>query len=114
MNRRPAYARQLAAVLAAGREPLHGIAVYLDARPPDVPLFAALACFADTDPAALDWSQCRGRDVVVPCADQADPDRLDRLLDALQASRPRRLQAWSTYGDNIRFVVLAGGRAAAC
>lgn len=114
MKRRPAYARELAATLAAGLEPLHGIAVYLDRTPPQRPLLARLACFADTDPAALDWSLCRGRDVVVPFADQADPDRLGRLLDALKAARPRRLQAWSASGDDIRFIVTADGRAATC
>lgn len=108
----PAYSRELAALYRQGLEPLHGIAVYLDRTPPQRPLLARLACFADTDPAALDWSLCRGRDAVVPCADQCDPDRLDRLLDALTAAKPRRLQTWSTDGADVRFLIL--GRAATC
>ncbi|WP_123785230.1 hypothetical protein [Pseudazoarcus pumilus] len=111
MTRRPAYARQLAATIAAGYEPLHGIAVWLDRRPPDGGIFAHLACFSDTDPAALDWGLCYRRDVIVPCADQCNQARLDRLLAALAAADPRRLQTWSANGDNVRFLIV--GRVAA-
>jgi hypothetical protein len=113
MTRRPAYARKLAATLAAGQEPFHGIAVFLDQRPPEKPLCAPLACFSDTEPDQLDWSLCRGRDVIVPHADRCNPDRLERLLDAIKDTGPRRLQAWHSTGEWVRYVVTDDGRAAA-
>ena len=114
MKRRPAYARHLEAVLASGHEPVHGIAIWLDSAPPSRPLFAALACFCDTDPTAIDWSLCTDRDVVIPQADQCDPNRLELLLIAIQCVRPRRLQAWSADGSIVRYIVTTTGSNKGC
>lgn len=102
----PSYARALRAALAAGLEPQHGIAVYLDQRPPKSPLCAPLACFQDTEPEDVDWSLCAGRDVHVANAGICDPGRLARLVEAIKAVKPRRLQVHRA-GRTIEFVVVA-------
>lgn len=66
-----------------------------------------LACFADTDPAIVDWSLCRGRDVHIAGTD-LDPVRLKRLIEALEAAKPRRLQV-HRIGELTEFVILGGG-----
>lgn len=104
----PAYGRQLCAHLNAGRVPQHGIAVFLDQRPPQSPLCAPLACFSDTDPDRLDWSLCSGRDVHVANAGVCDPGRLARLIEALKAVRPSRLQVHRADAPT-EFVIIGGG-----
>lgn len=112
--RQPAYAKALQDAIRRGQEPVHGIAVWLDQAPPERPLFAPLACFSDTDPAAVDWSLCRGRDCVVPMADRCAAERLRALVLALQAAQPRRLQLWHSRGAAVRFVVTAEAEASEC
>lgn len=90
--RQPAYSKGLRELLHAGREPQHGIAVYLDQRPPSNPLCAPLACFSGDDPSAIDWSLCTGRDVHIPNAGICSRDRLVQLVRAIRAAQPRRLQ----------------------
>ncbi len=106
-TRLPAYGKALRTALTAGMEPFHGIAVYLDQRPPKSPLCAPLACFQDTDPDQLDWSLCSGRDVHVANASVCEPGRLARLIDALSATRPRRLQIHRADAPT-EFVILGG------
>lgn len=105
-SRQPAYSRALRDALQAGRVPKHGIAVFLDDRPPARSAFVCIACFDDSDPLALDWSICRNLDVIVPNSDRADHERLQRLIQALEKARPRRLQLWKSDGSIPEFRVL--------
>lgn len=102
----PAYSRALRQLIQAGREPFHGVAVWLDQSPPKNPLLAALACFPDTDPEELDWSLCRGRDVIVANSDRCDRARLRRLVHAIARTGPRRLQVWQSDGSNPQFLII--------
>lgn len=104
--RAPAYSKALREALKDGLEPLHGIAVYLDQRPPEKPLCAPLACFHDTEPDQLDWSLCASRDVHVANAGICDPARLMRLVGAIKAVKPRRLQVHRA-GHLTEFVILS-------
>lgn len=90
-RRLPAYGAQLAERLREGFEPAHGVAVWIDARPSLRGVCAPLAVFADTDPAALDWSVCHRRDVFIAKADEAAPERLQATVAAITAAGPRRL-----------------------
>lgn len=105
-RRQPAYARVLRDALQAGRVPRHGVAVFLDDRLPARSAFVCIACFSDSDPLALDWSVCRNLDVIIPNSDRADHDRLQRLIQALEKVRPRRLQLWKSDGSVPEFLVL--------
>lgn len=110
--RQPAYSRQLREANKAGLEPAHGLAIWLDRQAPEQSVFAALACFRDDDPAGIDWSLCKGRDVVIPLADECNPDRLDALIEAATKAGPRRLQLWFSDGRIPVFLIL--GEGAAC
>lgn len=90
-RRLPAYGAQLAHRLREGFEPAHGIAVWIDTPPSLHGICAPLAVFADTDPAALDWTQCHRRDVFIAKADAVAPERLQATVAAITAARPRRL-----------------------
>ncbi|MBD5805334.1 hypothetical protein AZOA_47870 [Azoarcus sp. Aa7] len=90
-RRLPAYGAQLASRLREGFEPAHGIAVWIDTPPSLRGICAPLAVFADTDPAALDWSQCHRRDVFIARADSVTPERLQATVAAITAAKPRRL-----------------------
>lgn len=90
-RRLPAYGAQLANQLREGFEPAHGIAVWIDAPPSLRGICAPLAVFADTDPTALDWSQCHRRDVFIAKADAVPADRLQVTVAAITAAQPRRL-----------------------
>lgn len=107
-RRLPAYGRALLDALKSGREPLHGIAAWIDVRPPERGLCAPLAVFADTDPAALDWSLCAGRSVIVPHADRVEPERLTATVCAIRAARPLRLLLLTDRAPGFAFVVSAG------
>ena len=106
--RRPAYARALHDALRRGQEPAHGIAVWIDTRPPERGTCAPLAVFADTDPAALDWSLCRGRSVIVPHADEVAHERLIAVCRAIKAVRPARLLLLKDDAPGFEFVVSGG------
>ncbi len=106
--RMPAYAKALLAVLQQGMEPQHGIGLYVDRKPPDRPLLAPLAIFRDDDPEGIDWEIVRGRDVIIPRADQVERGRLKRIVAAVAKCKPRRLQAWSADGRKVWFVILGG------
>ena len=108
IKRMPAYSRHLCAALKAGKEPLHGIGIYIDRTPPECSIYAPLAVFSDTDPADVDWSICSGRDVIVPRADEADRDRLLATVAAIRAARPRRLLLLKAEPPGFEFVVTAG------
>ena len=107
-KRMPAYSRALREALMTGKEPQHGIGIYLDEMPPERSIFAPLAVFSDTDPADLDWSICAGRDVTIPRADEADRDRLLATVAAIRAARPRRLLLLKAEPPGFEFVVTAG------
>lgn len=108
--KQPAYSKALRTALKAGQEPFHGIAVYLDQCPPKSPLCAPLACFYDTEPDELDWTLCTGRDVHVANAGICSPGRLARLIDALKAVQPKRLQIHRADAPT-EFVILGEGEA---
>lgn len=103
----PAYGRDLRQLLAAGQAPRHGVAVFVD-RPVERGIFTPLAVFADADPATLDWSLCRGLDVVVPHADQVPHSRLIATIKAVVAADPRRLLLLKKDEPGFEFVVSAG------
>lgn len=90
-RRLPAYGARLADRLRDGFEPPHGVAVWIDTAPSLRGICAPLAVFADTDPAALDWSLCHRRDVFVAHADAVAPDRLQAVVAAITDAQPRRL-----------------------
>lgn len=90
-GRLPAYGRELAQRLREGFEPAHGIAVWIDSPPSLRGICAPLAVFGDTDPAALDWSQCHRRDVFIAKADRVAAERLQATVGAITAAGPRRL-----------------------
>lgn len=90
-RRLPAYGARLADRLRDGFEPPHGVAVWIDASPSLRGICAPLAVFADTDPAALDWSLCHRRDVFIVRADAAAADRLRAVVAAITTAQPRRL-----------------------
>jgi hypothetical protein len=104
----PAYARPLLAALRAGKEPLHGIAVWIDRNPPARGICAPLAVFPDADPRELDWSVCKNRDVLIPRADAVDPARLIATCQAIRAAVPARLLLLKSDGG-YEFVVSGGG-----
>lgn len=90
-RRQPAYGARLADRLRDGFEPPHGVAVWIDTAPSLRGICAPLAVFADTDPAAMDWSLCHRRDVFIVRADTAAPDRLRAVVAAITEAKPRRL-----------------------
>lgn len=106
MNRLPAYGRQLRAIIAGGKKPRHGVAIWID-RQPERGICKPLAVFPDADPAALDWSICQGQDVIVPDADHADRGRLIAVVRAIRAARPRRLLLLKEGHPGFEFVVSA-------
>lgn len=114
-KRLPAYGRQLATRLQSGIEPKHGISVWIDPthRVPMTGVCAPLAVFTSDDPAMLDWSACRGRDVWIPGADQVERDRLHAVVRAIVAAAPRRLMLLTGEHPGIEFVVSTIRRAAA-
>lgn len=107
-RRLPAYGRMLLTALKAGREPLHGISVWIDTRPPERGLCAPLSIFVDADPANLDWSVCEGRSIIVPHADQVAHDRLISTVREIRAARPLRLLLLKDNPPGIEFVVVGG------
>ena len=106
-KRLPAYGRQLATRLASGIEPMHGISVWIDPvrGVPMTGVCAPLAVFPDDNPAMLDWSACRGRDVWIPRADQVERDRLHVVVRAIVAASPRRLILLTRETPGCEFVV---------
>lgn len=104
-RRLPAYARKLRELIASGKNPRHGIAVFVD-RAPVHGICKPLAVFPDADPAALDWSICAGLDVTVPFADEVDRDRLQSTVRAIKAAKPRRLMLLKAAPPGFEFVVL--------
>lgn len=107
-KRLPAYGRELQDTLRAGREPYHGLAVWLDGAAPAHGLCARLGVFPDTDPADLDWSLCRGRDVFIPYADEIEHARLMAACRAIRDAGPRRLILLKQEAPGYEFVVSAG------
>lgn len=87
---RPAFARRLAAAFPPGREP-RDIVVFIDKMPPSRPVRPVLAVFREADPAALDWGQVAGRDVVVADADEVVLERLRSTVQAIVDAGPRRV-----------------------
>ena len=112
MKRLPAYGRQLLDALNMGREPIHGIAVWIDRPASTGGVCAPLAVFADTDPLTLDWSVCCARSVIVPHANEVVPRRLIATVSAIRAARPLRLLLLKEASPGFEFVVAAGGAAA--
>jgi hypothetical protein len=90
-KRLPAYGQALRAALTEGKEPLHGIAVWVDKAPPERSMFVPLAVFSDTRAEEVDWSMCRGRDVFIPHADSVPESRLKAVCHAIRDAGPRRL-----------------------
>lgn len=90
-KRLPAYGRDLLAHRRAGREPYHGITLWIDRKPPANGLCAPLAIFSDTQPDELDWSLCEGRSVLIPHSDEVDPDRLLAVINEVVKADPSRL-----------------------
>lgn len=104
----PAYGRHLEHAIATGKRPRHGVAVWID-RMPVRGICAPLAVFSDTDPGALDWSLCRGMDVIVPHADEVQRERLIAVCRAIKAAAPRRLLLLKQDPPGHEFVVSAEG-----
>jgi len=90
-KRLPAYGRDLLEHRKAGREPYHGIALWIDRKPPQNGVCAPLAIFSDTQPDELDWSLCEGRSVLIPHSDEVDPDRLLAIINEVVKADPSRL-----------------------
>ncbi|MCL1861498.1 MAG: hypothetical protein FWG52_08225 [Proteobacteria bacterium] len=90
-KRLPAYGQALRKALDDGREPLHGIGVWIDRAPPEHSILVPLAVFRDTEPECLDWSLCCGRDVLIPHADSVAEPRLKAVCHAIRDAGPRRL-----------------------
>lgn len=90
-KRLPAYGRDLLAHRRAGREPYHGITLWIDRKPPANGLFAPLAIFSDTQPHELDWSLCKDRSLLIPHSDEVDPDRLLAVINEVVKADPSRL-----------------------
>ena len=111
MSRLPAYGRALSEALQARKTPAHGIAIWIDIKPPVTGICAPLAVFPDTDPAALDWSLCKNQSVIVPHADRVERDRLLATVKAIRAARPRRLLLLKDAAPGFELVVSAGGAA---
>lgn len=113
-KRLPAYGRELMTRLASGIEPMHGVAIWIDPthRVPMTGVCANLAVFRGDDPAMLDWSLCRGRDVWIPGADLIERDRLHAVVRAIVAAAPRRLILLTDEHPGHEFVVSTIRRAA--
>ena len=90
-KRLPAYGRDLLDHRKAGREPYHGIALWIDRKPPQNGVCAPLAIFSDTQPHELDWSLCEARSVLIPHSDEVDPDRLLAVINEVVKADPSRL-----------------------
>lgn len=97
--RSPAYARALLAHIASGR-PANTILVFIDQSPNLRAPWPALAVFADTDPASLDWSLVRNRGVIVARADRVERPRLAATLAAIARAAPAHLMALASSRDD--------------
>lgn len=109
MTRLPAYGKALQEALQAHKTPAHGLAVWIDSKPPVTGICAPLAVFSsDTDPAALDWSLCKNQNVIIPHADRVDRDRLLATVRAIRAARPARLLLLKDAAPGFEIVVSGG------
>lgn len=90
-KRLPAYGRELQENIRAGREPYHGISVWIDRQASRKGVCAPLAIFSDTQPNELDWSLCKGRSVLIPHSDEVDAGRLIEVINEIVKEYPARV-----------------------
>lgn len=106
----PAFGRPLQAAIISGREP-RDIVVFIDRWPPrkTAAKRPALAVLPGDDPGALNWSACRGRNVIVPGADEVPHDRLIATCRAIRAASPLRLLLLKDEAPGFELIVSRGG-----
>ena len=103
-KRLPAYGRQLLEALKSGREPFHGISLWIDREASLNGVCAPLGLFRDADPAMVDWSLCRNRSVMIPHAEKVDPDRLSATIAELKKYDPERVITFSENPPSFEIV----------